>query len=110
LTPSVFGWIFPNVHLLADNYAKAGFYAYVPNIHEDDSLPIEFLQDVEPPLPVRESLSVIQKTAKTAKVGATLGPWLIKHREAVSEPFIDSFIREVRKIPGTDKVGTIGFC
>jgi dienelactone hydrolase len=104
------GWIFPNVHLLADNYAKAGFYAYVPDIHEDDSLPIEFLQDVEPSLPVRESLSAIQKTAKTAKVGATPGPWLIKHREAVSKPLIDSFIREVRKISGTDKVGTIGFC
>lgn len=82
----------------------------VPDIHEGDSLPIEFWQDVELPLPVRESLSVIQKTAKTAKVGATLGPRLIKHREAVSKPLIDSFIREVRKIPGTDKVGTIGFC
>lgn len=106
----IFGWTFPNVHLLADNYAKAGFYAYIPDIHEGNSLPIEFLQDVEPPLPVRESLLVVQKTAKTAKVGATLGPWLIKHREAVSKPLIDSFIRKVRKIPGTDKVGTIGFC
>ena len=96
MTPSVFGWTFPNVHLLADNYAKAGFYAYVPNIHEGDSLPIEFLQDVEPPLPVRESLSVVQKTAETTKVGATLGPWLIKHREAVSKSLINSFIREER--------------
>ena len=59
---------------------------------------------------VRESLSVVQKTAKTAKVGAMLGPWLIKHCEAVSKPLIDSFIREVRKIPSTDKIGTIGFC
>lgn len=51
LTPLVFGWTFPNVHLPANNYAKACFYAYVPDIHEGDSLPIEFLQDVEPPLP-----------------------------------------------------------
>ena len=42
LTPLVLGWTFPNVHLLADNYAKAGFYAYVPDIHKSDSLPIEF--------------------------------------------------------------------
>ena len=110
MTTSAFGWIFPNVHLFADNYAKAGFYAYAPDIHEDDSLPVEFLQDVEPPLPVRESLSAIQKTAKTAKVGATLGPWLTKNREAVNKPLIESFIREVGKIPGTDKVGMIGFC
>ena len=110
LTPLVFGRTFPNVHLLADNYAKASFYTYVPNIHESDSLPIGFLQDVELPLPVREPLSAVRKTAKTAKVGATLGPWLINHREAVRKPLIDSFIREVRNIPSTDKVGTIGFC
>ncbi|KAF2112396.1 dienelactone hydrolase [Lophiotrema nucula] len=106
----IFGWTFPNVRLLADSYAKEGFTAYIPDVHNGDSLPIDFLQDVEPPLPERESLSLTAKAASTAKVGATLGPWLVKHREAVSKPIIDGFIREVKKIPGTDKVGTIGFC
>jgi dienelactone hydrolase len=41
---------------------------------------------------------------------ATLGPWLIKHREVVSEPLISDFINTVRQIPGTNKVGAIGFC
>lgn len=106
----VFGWKFPNVRLLADNYAKAGFYCYIPDLHEGDSLPHEFLQDIEPPLPTRESLSILQKGTMTAKVGVTLGPWLVKHREAVTKPLIDGFIRTVRMTPGTDKVGTIGFC
>lgn len=51
----IFGWQLPNVRLLADSYAKAGFTAYIPDVHEGDSLPISFLQDVEPPLPTRES-------------------------------------------------------
>jgi len=106
----IFGWEFKNVRLLADNYANAGFYCYVPDIHQGDSLPIEFLQSVEPPLRVREQLSLIDKTKATATVGTTLPPWLIKHREAVVKPLIDSFIRAVRKIPGTGKVGAIGFC
>jgi dienelactone hydrolase len=55
-------------------------------------------------------MTVLQKTASTAKVGTTLGPWLVRHREAVSKPIIDGFIREVRLIPGTDKMGVIGFC
>ena len=110
MSPVVFGWKFKNVRLLADSYAKAGFYCYIPDTHEGDSLPIELLQDIEPPLPVRESLSVVEKGVKTAKVGATLGPWLAKHREAVVKPIIDGFIRTVRMTPGTDKVGTIGFC
>ena len=106
----VFGYKFPNVRLLADDYAKAGFYAYIPDLHQGDSLPIAFLQDVEPPLPQREQLTPVQKTVATAKVGATLGPWLLKHREAVSKPLVEGFINTIRHTPGTDKVGVIGFC
>jgi len=106
----IFGWEFKNVRLLADNYAKAGFYCYIPDVHQGDSLPMEFLQSVEPPLKTREQLTLLDKTKSTATVGTTLPPWLIKHREAVSKPLIDSFIQTVRKIPGTGKVGAIGFC
>ena len=49
--------------------------------------------------------------AKNAAIGpATLGPWLLKHREAVSRPIIDGFVNAVRIIPGTNKIGAIGFC
>jgi len=106
----VFGWQFKNTRLLADNYAKAGFTAYIPDVHQGDSIDIEFLQTIEPPVNIREKRSIVESAAATAKVGATLGPWLAKHREAVSKPIIDGFIRTVRMIPGTDKVGVIGFC
>ena len=39
-----------------------------------------------------------------------MGPWLLQHREAVARPLIESFINAVRYIPGTNKVGVIGFC
>jgi len=106
----IFGWEFKNVRLLADNYAKAGFYCYVPDVHQGDALPISFLQSVEPPLKTREQLTLVDKTKNTATVGTTLGPWLVKHREAVSKPLIDSFIKTIRMIPGTKKVGAVGFC
>ncbi|OQO09002.1 hypothetical protein B0A48_05893 [Cryoendolithus antarcticus] len=106
----IFGWKLPNTRLLADSYARAGFTAYIPDVHDGDSLPASFLQTVEPQLPEREKQTVLEKTAATAQVGATLGPWLIKHREGVSRPIIENFIAQVRLIPGTDKVGVIGFC
>ena len=109
-TFTVFGWKFPNTRLLADQYAAAGFYVYIPDVHEGDSLPIEFLNSVEPPLPEREARGIAEKAAATAKVGITLPPWLVKHREAVARPLIEGFIRTVRLIPGTDKVGVVGFC
>ncbi|KAL1304956.1 hypothetical protein AAFC00_003866 [Neodothiora populina] len=106
----IFGWKFPNTRLLADQYAAQGFYVYIPDVHEGDSLPISFLDTVEPPLPTRESQSVLDKASATAQVGATLGPWLIKHREAVARPLIEGFIRTIRMVPGTDRVGVVGFC
>jgi len=106
----IFGWTLPNTRLLADQYAAAGFTAYVPDVHENDSLDISFLDTVEPPLPKREQLTMVDKAASTAQVGATLGPWLIKHREAVARPIIENFIDKVRYIPGTNKVGLVGFC
>lgn len=109
-THEVFGWKFTNVRLLADAYAKEGFTAYIPDVHQGDSLPLEFLQTVEPPLPEREALTITQKAASTAKVGVTLGPWLAKHREGVTKPLIDDFLAAVRGGAGTPKVGVIGFC
>lgn len=106
----IFGWTLPNVRLLADNYAKAGFTAYVPDVHNGDSVDPSFLDTVEPPLPVREKMGVVDKASATAQIGATLGPWLFSHPESTSRPIIEDFIRNVRMIPGTNKVGAIGFC
>ena len=79
-------------------------------MHQGDSLPLSFLQNVEPPLKVQESLSVTDKAKNAAIVPTTLGPWLVKHREGVSGPIIDGFVNTVRMIPGTNKIGVIGFC
>jgi len=106
----IFGWKLPNVRLLADEYAAAGFTAYIPDVHEGDSIDESFLQTVEPRLPDREARSMTESATATASIGATLGPWLVKHREGVARPIIENFIDKVRYIPGTNKVGAIGFC
>ena len=93
-----------------DNYAKAGLYCYIPDVHPGDSLPLSFLQNVEPPLKDRDNAGLVDKAKNAAIVPATLGPWLIKHHEAVSEPVISGFVNTVRHIPGTNKVDAVGFC
>ncbi len=59
---------------------------------------------------MQETLGVTDKAKNAAIVPTTLGPWLTKHREGVSRPLIDGFVNTVRMIPGTNKVGAIGFC
>ena len=79
-------------------------------MHSGSSLEPSFLQTIEPNVATQEKLTTIDKAKNTATVAATLGPWLISHREAVSKPIIDGFIRHVKTIPGTNKVGALGFC
>ena len=95
---------------MADQYAKAGFYTLIPDVHKGDSLSHSFLQTVEPNLATQQTLSFFNKAKNTAAVATTLGPWLFRHREAVSKPIIDDFVAAVRKIDGVKKVGAIGFC
>ncbi|KAM0721660.1 hypothetical protein Q7P37_002585 [Cladosporium fusiforme] len=108
--PKAFGWSLPNIRLLADQYAQAGFTAYVPDVHGGDSLPVSLLTSVEPTLATRERISFLTKTLNTLRAGAGLGPWLLRHREAVARPVIEAFITAVRSLPGTEKVGVVGFC
>ena len=115
--------------MLADVYAeKGGFYCYVPDFHSGDSLPVSLLQNIEPPLAKQETLSFFDKAKNGMIVPVTLGPWyaksetisaaldflilcrLLSHRESVTRPIIEGFVNAVRLVPGTDKVGCIGFC
>lgn len=57
-----------------------------------------------------QRIGVADKAKNAAIVPTTLGPWLVKHREGVTKPLIDGFVNTVRMVPGTDKVGAIGFC
>ena len=68
------------------------------------------MTSVEPTLPARETMSFAAKLLGTLRAGASLGPWLLRHREAVAWPVIEAFITEVRAVPGVEKVGVVGFC
>jgi dienelactone hydrolase len=39
-----------------------------------------------------------------------LGPWLVKHREAVAYPLIQKFLSTLRADPAHKKIGAVGFC
>ncbi|KAL8722071.1 MAG: hypothetical protein Q9181_007563 [Wetmoreana brouardii] len=106
----IFGYELPNTRLLADEYAKAGFYVLVPDILQGDPLPISLLQNIEPPLKDQEQAGLVDKTKNTAIAGTSLGPWLVKHREAVTLPIVEKFVEDVKKQSGNSKVGTVGFC
>lgn len=64
---------------------------------------LHFLQNVAPPLKGQENFSLV-KTKNAELVPATMGPWLIRHRDSAQYRVL---LNAVRNIPGIGKIGPI---
>lgn len=105
----VFGYDLVNTRLLADEYAQAGFYVLLPDFFQGDSLPAEVEHQLIPP----ESAAprgFFKAVSETASAAGKFAPWLYRHREAVSRPIIDGFLKDLRSDLPNAKVGGVGFC
>lgn len=94
---------------MADEYADAGFYVVIPDLMKDDPIDDGLLKSIAPQKSDPEP-SLTEKAAGTAKVGASLGPWLVRHREGVTKPLVDKVADYLRKESSGGKLGTVGFC
>ncbi|KZT52816.1 hypothetical protein CALCODRAFT_511811 [Calocera cornea HHB12733] len=86
----VFGFAVPNARLLADDYARAGFYVYVPDFHQGDSFPSSLLQNVAPLEP--EKRTGLQAASDTEYTLLYTIPWLGQHSDAVVRPLMDNVV------------------
>jgi len=105
----IFGYELPNVRLLADEYAAQGFYCLIPDLFNGDYVDAGLLKSIAPQKSDPEP-SLVEKGVQGAKVAASLGPWVAKHREAVVKPLIQSFVNTVKSDSQVGKVGSVGFC
>jgi len=103
----IFGYKLPNVRILADEYADQGLRVLIPDLFDGDYVDHNLLKAIAPQQSDPEP-TLVQKGVDGAKVAASLGPWVAKHREAVSKPLIVKFVEAVKAEGG--KVGTVGFC
>jgi len=99
----------PNARILADEYAKAGFYVVVPDILNGDPIPAEYLKNIVP-LPSDPEKTMAESLKDKAVMGTTLMPWIAKHREAVTKPLLLQALTTLRADPAVGKVGAVGFC
>ncbi len=88
----LFGYKLPNVQLLADEYARAGFKTLVPDILNDDGMAFDALNSV----------------TSTPQLFEIVGPWLKNHGDETVTPSIDAVLKSL-KAEGK-KVGLVGFC
>jgi len=105
----IFGFQLNNARLLADEIASNGFYVVMPDLFKNDSIDGELLLKIAPRASLPER-STIQAGLDQTVVMASLGPWLVRQREAVIKPLLESFVTELRKDAAIKKVGATGYC
>jgi dienelactone hydrolase len=76
----IFGYKLNNVRILADEYAQQGFRVLIPDLFDGDYVDDGLLKAIAPQQSDPEP-SLVQKGVDGAKVAASLGPWVAKHRE-----------------------------
>ena len=105
----IFGWSLINSRLLADELASHGFYVLIPDIFQGDSLDHSILFQLAP----RESAparTAEQIASETEIALGQVGPWLIRKRPEITQPFIEDFIKSLRKDESIGKIGCAGYC
>ncbi|KAL7412514.1 dienelactone hydrolase [Mrakia frigida] len=106
----IFGWELVNTRLVADEWAKQGWYVLLPDVLGGSVVPHELLNAIVPNLREQESQTVVEKAANTVKATASYGPWSIAHRDAVTVPIVRGFIEAVKKDEGVKKLVAVGTC
>lgn len=64
---------------------------YVPDLFHGDAVPSTFMK-LMPEVP-GEKLSIGTKLSYAGKTVTLLGPWIIRHRQAVTLPLVERFFK-----------------
>jgi dienelactone hydrolase len=80
----VIGHRFPNVQLIADQFAANGYLVAVPDLFHGDPFPLNG--------------------------GWDMGEWRSKHGMETVDPIVAALVKELRTKYGVKKLGTVGYC
>jgi len=105
----VFGINTPNVKLLADEYAQAGFYCVVPDFYQGSEISLDLQKSIAP-LQSDPEPSLTEKAINTAKVGVSLATFRARNTEASFKPKVQSVLQTLRSDPAIRKIGGVGYC
>jgi len=109
MIPDIFG-IYVNAKLLCDEWAGQGYRVLMPDLFEGDAVPIDMLNTIVPNMREKAQATLVTKASNTAQTATALGPFMVKHREAVVKPLLEKFVQGVRAESNTGGLAAIGFC
>ncbi|KAJ3415405.1 hypothetical protein HDV05_004999 [Chytridiales sp. JEL 0842] len=104
----VFGHVLPNVRLIADSFAKAGYTCVVPDIVQGDPInPTDVDGLMDQPQTYYARFSQI---LRLGWVAPTMATWLWNHTDATTLPVCDAVLKDLRQAHGATHIGAVGYC
>jgi dienelactone hydrolase len=101
---------FPNTRLIADKIAQSSFQVYVPDLHCNDSVPLNLFEVITDPAPsfFRRCLQYLRLICRVPYFMM----WLRRHRPEKSVPLLTTICETLRSEPsfGIKKVAAQGYC
>eukprot|EP00475_Leptophrys_vorax_P031244 TRINITY_DN4728_c0_g1_i2.p1 TRINITY_DN4728_c0_g1~~TRINITY_DN4728_c0_g1_i2.p1 ORF type:complete len:274 (-),score=73.74 TRINITY_DN4728_c0_g1_i2:855-1676(-) len=114
IATDVFGYALPNVRLIADSFAEAGFFCVVPDIFGSTHAPFFMLEAILGILLPSAKATIWDKIWSVVQGIFTI-PFIIRfliYNRHPSKHFhvYEKVIRELRKSHGIEHVGIVGYC
>ncbi|CAF1462131.1 unnamed protein product, partial [Rotaria sordida] len=101
LLTDIFG-LTKNPRMTADEVSeKSGFDVYVPDLFNGDPVPTSVLEGM--PEAPNEARSIGAKLRFVGKFVTSLGPWMFRHRQAVTLPIVEKFFKALRSEKGVTR-------
>ncbi|RUS17008.1 dienelactone hydrolase [Endogone sp. FLAS-F59071] len=102
IVADVFGWKLVNTRLIADEFAKEGFLAILPDLFKGDAVDADAL--LFPP-------GVFKKIKRGLSTTASMVKLLVNHTKATTMLLLDSVLKGLHeKYPSVKKIGALGYC
>ncbi|KAK7205955.1 dienelactone hydrolase family protein [Myxozyma melibiosi] len=89
LITDIFGVVFNNAKLIADDFAAQGYLVVVPDLFNGDPVPWTYFEKLQE---------------------YDLGTWLGKHPKEVTEPLVESVLANIKADFAPTSIAAIGYC
>ncbi|KAI5779709.1 Alpha/Beta hydrolase protein [Geopyxis carbonaria] len=107
IIPDIFGWNLPNTRRIADTVSRElKTTVYVPDFMFGDNCSHDYLHLVADP----DDLTWTDKLRRNYEKVTQFGGWIVRHREAVSWPIVNSFFEALYKENPARQVFVMGYC
>ncbi|KAJ3354641.1 hypothetical protein HDU91_005750 [Kappamyces sp. JEL0680] len=105
IATDIFGYTLPNVRLIADSFASAGYHAVVPDMFKGSEAPSDVMES-------RDKLTtgtLLEKMGAFAYIAWLLPGFLWRNSFVKNKVDIDVVLKELR-VQGATKIALLGYC